>query len=215
MKVKMDISQSRRSYTHARLRREDLTSDPLELFTLWMKEACEAKLADPTGMVIATVDEAGQPFQRSVLLKQFDERGFVFFTNLGSRKAQQIAHNNKISLLFPWYDLDRQVAVTGNSERLPTLDVLKYFRTRPRDSQIGAYISEQSSRISARKILEAKFLEMKKKFSEGEIPLPSFWGGYRIIPHSIEFWQGQPNRLHDRFLYEREGEGWHIERLSP
>ncbi|MDR1827079.1 MAG: pyridoxamine 5'-phosphate oxidase [Methylobacteriaceae bacterium] len=210
-----DVSQSRREYTKGGLRRENLTKNPLDLFDLWLRQACDSGIDDPTGMCVATVDETGQPYQRMVLLKHYDARGFVFYTNLGSRKARHIAGDARVSLLFPWHMLDRQVIVLGAAERVGNLEVLKYFHSRPRESQIAAYASRQSSRISARGILEAKFLEIAQKFKEGEIPLPRFWGGFRVIPQSIEFWQGGTNRLHDRFLYERAGDGWSVDRLAP
>ncbi|MBS0847470.1 pyridoxamine 5'-phosphate oxidase [Citrobacter sp. JGM124] len=209
------IAHLRREYTQGGLRRQQLTETPLPLFERWLAQACEAKLADPTAMVVATVDEHGQPYQRIVLLKHYDERGMVFYTNLGSRKAQQIEHNARISLHFPWHMLERQVMVQGIAERLSTLEVLKYFHSRPRDSQIGAWVSKQSSRISARGILEGKFLELKQKFQSGEVPLPSFWGGFRVSIEQMEFWQGGANRLHDRFLYQRNENGWNIDRLAP
>lgn len=209
------IAHLRREYTQGGLRRQNLTDTPLPLFERWLAQACEAKLADPTAMVVATVDENGQPFQRIVLLKHYDEKGLVFYTNLGSRKAQQIEHNNRVSLHFPWHMLERQVMVQGTAERLSTFEVLKYFHSRPRDSQIGAWVSKQSSRISARGILESKFFELKQKFQNGEIPLPSFWGGYRVSIDQMEFWQGGAHRLHDRFLYQRTDDGWNIDRLAP
>ncbi|WP_435926614.1 pyridoxamine 5'-phosphate oxidase [Dryocola sp. BD613] len=209
------IAHLRREYTKGGLRRRDLTDKPLDLFERWLGQACEAKLADPTAMVVATVDEHGQPYQRIVLLKHFDERGLVFYTNLGSRKAQHLENNPRISLHFPWHMLDRQVMVQGTAERLSTLEVMKYFHSRPRDSQIGAWVSKQSSRISARGILESKFLELKQKFQQGDIPLPSFWGGYRVSITQMEFWQGGEHRLHDRFLYQREADAWKINRLAP
>lgn len=214
-----DVADSRREYTRGGLRRSDLTAEPLPLFEHWLKQACDAKLADPTAMVVATVDEQGQPYQRIVLLKHYDEKGLVFYTNLGSRKAQQLANNSRISLLFPWHMLDRQVIVLGQAERLSTLEVMKYFTSRPKDSQIGAWVSQQSSRISARGVLESKFLELKQKFSKGEVPLPSFWGGFRVKVDSMEFWQGGEHRLHDRFIYQRDTAesqtGWKIDRLAP
>jgi len=147
----------------------------------------------------------------------------VFYTNLGSRKAQQLGQNPKISLLFPWHMLDRQVIVLGEAERLSTLEVMKYFTSRPKDSQIAAWVSQQSSRISARGVLEGKFLELKQKFSKGEVPLPTFWGGFRVKVNSMEFWQGGENRLHDRFIYQRQvnddakdaSPQWQIDRLAP
>ncbi len=209
------IAHLRREYTRGGLRREDLPADPLDLFEHWLDQAIAAQLPDPTAMCVATVDPQGQPWQRIVLLKQFDQRGMVFYTNLGSRKAQHLENNPRISLLFPWHMLERQVMVTGSVERLSMLEVMKYFHSRPRDSQLGAWVSKQSSRISARGVLEAKFLEIKQKFQQGEVPLPSFWGGYRIIMESVEFWQGGAHRLHDRFFYQRGVDGWEIDRLAP
>ena len=211
----MDIADLRREYTKGGLHRDELPLDPLDLFEKWLRQACDAKLPDPTAMSIATVDEGGRPYQRIVLLKHYDAQGFVFYTNLGSRKAQHIAKNNQVSLLFPWHTLDRQVHVTGVAEPLSPLEVVKYFHSRPKDSQIAAWVSQQSSRISARSMLEAKFMELKQKFANGEIPLPSFWGGFRVRFDSIEFWQGGAHRLHDRFLFTRMVEHWHVDRLAP
>ncbi len=213
----VDLSAIRRQYTQGGLRSKDLTQNPLDLFERWMGQARDANLSDPTAMVLATVDPEGQPFQRIVLLKHFNKDGFVFYTNLGSRKAQHIANNAKVSLLFPWHPLDRQIDIVGTAVRLSQKDVLKYFLTRPKESQISAWASKQSSRISGRQLLEAKYFELRKKFSEGEVPLPSFWGGYRVYPESYEFWQGGDNRLHDRFLYARDKDidSWQVERLAP
>ena len=211
----MDIADLRREYTKGGLHRDELPLDPLDLFEKWLRQACDAKLPDPTAMSIATVDKGGRPYQRIVLLKHYDAQGFVFYTNLGSRKAQHIAKNNQVSLLFPWHTLDRQVHVTGVAEPLSPLEVVKYFHSRPKDSQIAAWVSQQSSRISARSMLEAKFMELKQKFANGEIPLPSFWGGFRVRFDSIEFWQGGAHRLHDRFLFTRMAEHWHVDRLAP
>ncbi|KLN66702.1 MULTISPECIES: pyridoxamine 5'-phosphate oxidase [Vibrio] len=211
----MELDEIRREYTKGGLRRKDLLPDPIAQFDLWLKQAIEAKLTDPTAMTVATVDETGQPFQRIVLLKNVDEQGFVFYTNLGSRKAQHIEHNAKVSLHFPWHPLERQVHITGVAEKLTVVENMQYFSSRPKSSQLAAIASKQSSRISARGVLEGKFLELKKKFEAGEIPVPSFWGGYRIRPESIEFWQGGENRLHDRFLFSKDREAWHIDRLAP
>ncbi|KHT18530.1 pyridoxamine 5'-phosphate oxidase [Pectobacterium brasiliense] len=210
-----DIADIRREYTRGGLRRSDLPANPLDLFERWLKQACDAKLADPTAMSVSTVDEHGQPYQRIVLLKHYDEKGMVFYTNMGSRKAHHLENNPRISLLFPWHMLERQVIVLGRVEKLPALEVLKYFHSRPKDSQIGAWVSRQSSRISARGVLESKFLELKQKFQNGEVPLPSFWGGFRVVIDSVEFWQGGEHRLHDRFFYQRQDEGWQIDRLAP
>lgn len=214
-----DLSDIRREYLKDGLRRVDLPDDPFELFTKWMMQVKDAELIDPTAMSVATVDENGQPWQRLVLLKRFDHSGFVFFTNLESRKSAQIKQNSQVSLLFPWHILERQVAITGQAEPLSHAQVLKYFVTRPKGSQIAAWVSKQSSRLSTRQALETKFAEMKAKFAKGEIPLPKFWGGYRVSPSTIEFWQGGANRLHDRFLYEKsnaaDNSKWQINRLAP
>lgn len=211
----MELEDIRREYTKGGLRRKDLLADPVQQFDLWLKQAIEAKLTDPTAMTVATVDESGQPFQRIVLLKHVDEQGFVFYTNLGSRKASQIEVNAKVSLHFPWHPMERQVHIAGVAEKLSVVENMKYFSSRPKDSQLAAIASKQSSRISARGVLEGKFLELKQKFEKGEIPVPSFWGGFRIKPTSIEFWQGGEHRLHDRFLFSKEAEAWHIDRLAP
>lgn len=211
----IDVADLRREYMNGGLRRHELTEQPLVLFEKWLKQACEARLSDPTAMCVATVDENGQPYQRIVLLKHFDEHGLVFYTNLGSRKASHLEHNQRVSLLFPWYPLERQVCFLGKAEKLSPVEVIKYFHSRPKDSQIAAWASQQSSRISARGVLESKFLELKQKFQNGEVPLPSFWGGYRVTFDSVEFWQGRENRLHDRFIYQKSSQGWDIERLAP
>ncbi|MEH0667390.1 pyridoxamine 5'-phosphate oxidase [Vibrio scophthalmi] len=211
----MELEDIRREYTKGGLRRKDLSADPIEQFDLWLKQAVDAKLTDPTAMTVATVDANGQPFQRIVLLKHVDQQGFVFYTNLGSRKAQHIDGNAKVSLHFPWHPLERQVHITGVAEKLSVVENMKYFSSRPKESQIAAIASKQSSRISARGILEGKYLELKKKFEKGEIPVPSFWGGYRIRPESIEFWQGGEHRLHDRFLFSKQQDNWLVDRLAP
>lgn len=211
----MELEDIRREYTKGGLRRKDLLADPITQFDFWLKQAIDAGLTDPTAMTVATVDESGQPFQRIVLLKDVDQNGFIFYTNLGSRKAQQIEANSKVSLHFPWHPLERQVHITGVAEKLSAVENMKYFSSRPKASQLAAIASKQSSRISARGVLEGKFLELKKKFEQGEIPVPSFWGGFRIKPQSIEFWQGGEHRLHDRFLFSKDAEEWHIDRLAP
>ena len=208
----INVAPLRRSYTMSGLSREDLTEKPITLFEKWLQAAIDAGLYDPNAMVVSTVNKEGQPHSRIVLLKNYDENSLVFFTNLGSKKAHDIADNPKVSILFPWYFLERQVIFTGTAEKLPISDVLKYFHSRPRDSQLGAWASHQSSRISARSILESKFMELKEKFKNGEIPLPSFWGGYRVTFDSVEFWQGRENRLHDRFFYQKDADGNFIKR---
>ncbi|OCH58511.1 pyridoxamine 5'-phosphate oxidase [Aliivibrio fischeri] len=211
----MELEDIRRDYSLGGLRRADLPQEPVDLFELWLKQAVEAKLTDPTAMTVATVDENRQPFQRIVLLKHFDKTGFVFYTNLSSRKAQQLEHHSKISLHFPWHPLERQVHITGTAEKLTALENMKYFTSRPKESQIAAWASKQSSRLTARAALEGKYLELKQKFAKGEIPVPKFWGGFRIKIDSIEFWQGGDHRLHDRFLYSKDQNDWQIDRLAP
>lgn len=203
-------------YDRDELRREKLCNDPFEQFAAWVHEACESDLVEPNATSLTTAGADGRPTQRTVLLKGFDERGFVFYTNLESRKARQISENANVSLLFPWLALHRQVAISGVAERVPASEALAYFVTRPFGSQIGAWASPQSQVVSARALLEAKWEEAKRKFQEGRVPMPSFWGGFRVVPREIEFWQGRGHRLHDRFLYTRQEDGsWKIERLAP
>lgn len=213
----MALDQIRREYLQGGLRREDLPADPLTLFELWQKQAISCGLTDPTAMVVATVGPDGQPSQRLVLLKQLDARGFVFYTNYGSRKAQEIAGNPRVSLLFPWHAMERQVKICGSAEKVSVAESIKYFMTRPRDSQLAAWASQQSTPLTSRDVLMRQLARMKEKFEHGEVPLPDFWGGIRVYPHEIEFWQGGANRLHDRFEYTRQdgGEPWRIQRLAP
>ena len=212
----MDINKLRKEYTSPVLSREMLAPDPFRQFEQWFSEACKAELPEPNAMSLATVAADGQPTLRTVLLKLFDRNGFVFFTNYSSRKAQQIAENQQVALLFPWITLARQVAITGKAEKVSTAESARYFASRPRDSQLGAWISQQSSVLSSRQLLMMELDKIKTKFFNGEIPLPDFWGGYRVRPASIEFWQGQTSRLHDRFLYTHQDDAsWSIERLAP
>lgn len=212
----MNLEEMRRNYASRALDQSDLAADPFAQFDHWMREAVETQLLEPNAMGLATVGADGQPTLRTVLLKGFDARGLVFYTNHESTKALEIAGNPRVALLFQWLPLERQVTVTGRAERISAIESVKYFLTRPRDSQIGAWASQQSLIITNRSLLEAKFAEMKAKFSAGEIPLPSFWGGYRVTPQTFEFWQGRPSRLHDRFRYERQaGDQWKIDRLMP
>jgi pyridoxamine 5'-phosphate oxidase len=215
----MDIHALREDYQKGELRRKDLQDDPFNQFEIWFQQACNAELLEPNAMTLATVSEQGQPFMRTVLLKYFDRQGFVFFTNYESRKANQIEANHRVSMLFTWLPLQRQVHITGTAEKVTTAESLAYFSSRPRGSQLGAWTSQQSSIISSRQLLLMQFEEIKNKFLEGEIPLPSFWGGYRIVPNSFEFWQGCTNRLHDRFLYSHQRghqeDQWQIQRLAP
>jgi pyridoxamine 5'-phosphate oxidase len=212
----MQLEGRRREYRYGRLNRDSLQSSPFAQFSNWMATALKSDMPDPTAMSVGTVDEKGRPWQRIVLLKHFDDRGFVFYTNLGSRKAREIAQNPRVSLLFPWFQMDRQVIVGGTAQRVTSAEVLKYFLSRPRDSQLAAWASRQSSRLTSRQALEAQFMQMRDKFRQGEIPLPDFWGGFRIVPDEFEFWQGGEHRLHDRFHYQLQSGGdWHISRLAP
>ena len=211
-------SQLREKLMATGLESSNLNANPIKQFENWYSETCNTDISESSAMILATVDAQGQPWQRTVLLKLFDEKGFVFFTNYSSRKAEHIEANNKVSLLFPWHPLGRQVKITGTAEKISTADSLKYFLSRPRGSQIGAWASHQSKVVKNRALLDAMFDEVKHKFSDGEIPLPSFWGGYRIEPKTVEFWQARDSRLHDRFIYQRDETGrWSMEpeRLAP
>ncbi len=212
----MNIADMRAEYASVGLRREAMAADPVVQFKLWFEQACAAGILEPNAMSLATAWKDGRPSARTVLLKQYDERGFVFFTNLESKKAQQLAENAQGCLLFPWLGLERQVIIHGPVEKTSTAETIRYFVTRPLGSQLAAWASQQSSAVTSRKLLESKWEEMKRKFANGQVPLPSFWGGYRVKPVEFEFWQGRANRLHDRFRYLRQLDGaWVIERLAP
>ncbi|MBI2518357.1 MAG: pyridoxamine 5'-phosphate oxidase [Opitutae bacterium] len=212
----MNLEEMRRHYAQRQLDQGDLNPSPFRQFDLWMREAIETELLEPNAMSLATVGADGQPTIRTVLLKGFDERGLVFYTNYESTKSRQIEGNPRVAVVFPWLPLERQAIVTGRAAKISAAESLKYFLSRPRDSQIGAWASRQSEVITTRSLLETKFAEMKAKFAAGEVPLPSHWGGYRITPETFEFWQGRPSRMHDRFRYTRQTDGsWQIERLMP
>ena len=208
-----DLSNLRKEYLKSGIVKDNLKSNPIEQFSLWFDQAIEANIIEPSAMSLATSDD--YIGIRTVLLKFFDDKGFVFFTNYESKKSKQLQNNPQAALLFPWLALERQVKIIGSVEKITKLESLKYFSSRPKDSQTGAWSSQQSSKISSRAILVDQFAVMKKKFANGEIPLPDFWGGYRVVPQSIEFWQGRESRLHDRLIYERKDNGWDISRLSP
>ncbi len=212
----MDIGDLRREFMSLGLDRDALQEQPVDQFTIWFQQAVNAGIMDPNAMSLATANARGVPSLRTVLLKFFDHDGFVFYTNYGSRKAHQIAENNRVALLFPWLTLNRQVKIEGKVEKVGTATSLKYFSSRPRGSQLGAWCSQQSTVITSRQFLEMRLAEMKDKFHNGQIPLPSFWGGYRVKPERIEFWQGRENRLHDCFEYTvQENDCWQIQRLAP
>ncbi len=211
-----DVAAMRRQYHLGALREADMPADPIALFTAWFRAAVSAPIIDPSAMSLATAGTDGRPLVRSVLLKNYDDRGFVFYTNLESRKARQLKENPHAALLFPWLLLERQVIVTGAVERLATVDAVKYFLSRPRDSQLSAWASQQSAPISSRQVLELEWAALKRKFAAGAVPMPDFWGGFRVVPATIEFWQGGPDRLHDRIHYTRDSaQGWQIARLAP
>jgi len=211
----MNLGDLRKEYTQQGLLEADMDKDPIRQFERWFQQALEGGIEEPNAMSLATVSPEGQPYQRTVLLKFFDARGFVFYTNYGSRKSKQIEANPRVSLLFFWKELHRQVHITGRAEKVSRVESLRYFASRPRGSQLGAWVSAQSQIIQSRSLLMAQFEKIKEKFAQGEVPLPDFWGGYRIVPSSLEFWQGRANRLHDRLIYEANGDRWELSRMSP
>ncbi len=213
----MDLFEFRNEYLKGGLEREMLSENPFEQFKEWFNHAVECKVAEPNAMVVSTVSAKGMPSSRVVLLKSWDERGFVFYTNYKSQKATDLEANNNICAIFSWLDLERQLRIEGTAEKVSTAESLRYFISRPFGSRLGAWVSQQSSIISSRSLLEMQFQKMKEKFANGEVPLPDFWGGIRIIPKRFEFWQGRANRLHDRFAYEKidDGNKWKISRLQP
>ncbi|RKN41691.1 pyridoxamine 5'-phosphate oxidase [Streptomyces hoynatensis] len=195
---------------------KQLAADPFEQFSRWFAQVAESGLHEPNAMVLSTADGAGRPSSRTVLMKQFDRRGFVFFTNYGSRKGREIEANPRVALLFPWHGIARQVIVTGTAERTGRDESVAYFRTRPHGSQLGAWASEQSSKVASRDELDRMYAALAERYPEGvDVPAPPQWGGYRVVPETVEFWQGRENRLHDRLRYVREGAGWAVERLCP
>ncbi|MCB1089053.1 MAG: pyridoxamine 5'-phosphate oxidase [Verrucomicrobiae bacterium] len=212
----LDPSFQRRSYERGSLSRDQLAADPVEQFRQWFTDATSTpEVIEPNAMTLSTVDEEGQPSSRTVLLKAYDERGFVFFTNYESRKAADIAGNPKVALLFPWLALERQLKIQGVAEKISRTETVKYFLSRPIGHRLGAWVSNQSRVVSSRSLLLAKLDEMKRKFADGEVPCPDFWGGYRVVPSRFEFWQGGKDRIHDSFAYRRDGDEWKIERLAP
>lgn len=212
----MDLSAFREEYLKETLHRRDLAASPFEQFDVWFRQALKSGIAEPNAMSLATCTPGGLPSLRTVLLKYYDERGYVFFTNYTSRKAQEMTANPEVCMLLPWVVLERQIIVCGRVEKISRAETLKYFLTRPRESQLGAWVSHQSQVVSTRKLLMMKLQELKRKFAEGQVPLPDFWGGFRIVPHHMEFWQGGPGRVHDRFMYTLMADGsWSIERLQP
>lgn len=210
-----ELHHLREHYAGQPLLELDLDPDPVAQFRKWFGEARESGIPEPNAMTLGTAGSDGRVSLRTVLLKAYDAKGFVFFTNYGSRKASQIGQNPSASILFPWVSLARQVEISGPVEKISAAESLAYFLSRPHGSRLGAWVSEQSTIISSREVLRAKYAELKEKFASGEIPKPEGWGGYRVVPQRIEFWQGGEDRLHDRLVYTHAGEGWTISRLAP
>ena len=211
-----DLGALRREYGDAGLDDPDLAPDPIAMFRQWLADTVASGLHEPNAMVVSTVSASGTPSSRMVLLKDLDDRGFVFYTNLDSRKGRDLAENPRCALLFPWHDLQRQVRVEGVAEQVDPEQTAAYFRSRPRASQIGAWASPQSSEVASRAELEAGYAETERRFEGVEVPVPPYWSGVRVRPEVVEFWQGRKGRMHDRLVYRRDGEaGWTTGRLAP
>jgi pyridoxamine 5'-phosphate oxidase len=215
MNPAQDLKDLRVDYGREPLEETGLATDPIAQFRHWFDEAAASGIPEPNAMSLATADDAGYPSCRTVLLKDLDERGFVFFTNYTSRKGRHLATNPRAAILFPWIALERQVEVTGRVEKLDDAESTAYFDSRPRGSRIGAWVSNQSTEIPSRQFLLERNDAFEKRFASGPIPRPDFWGGFRVIPETIEFWQGGHDRLHDRFRYTKTGDSWIRARLSP
>jgi pyridoxamine 5'-phosphate oxidase len=212
----ISIANLRKEYTLAGLRRIELETDPMVQFQKWFQQALAANLAEPNAMVLATADREGRPSARVMLLKAVDERGFTFFTNYESHKGRELAENPHAALTFFWPDLERQVRITGTVEKVSREESAAYFAQRPKGSRLAAWVSCQSQSIADQTVLEKKLEELTVKYPGEEVPVPPYWGGYLLAPATVEFWQGRPNRLHDRFQYRRQPDNrWAIERLSP
>ncbi|WP_374774538.1 pyridoxamine 5'-phosphate oxidase [Streptomyces sp. NBC_01310] len=212
----IDPAMMRKQYRSEIVHQETLAGSPMDQFALWFQQAADSHLFEPNAMIVSTATADGRPSSRTVLMKQFDGRGFVFFTNYASRKGREIAENPYVSLLFPWHPISRQVVVTGTATRIGRDETAAYFRSRPHGSQLGAWASEQSSVIGSRAELDRRYAELAARYPEGEqVPVPPEWGGMRVVPDAVEFWQGHENRLHDRLRYVLDADEWRVERLCP
>jgi pyridoxamine 5'-phosphate oxidase len=211
----MDLHKLRKEYRDEPLFQKDLPQNPIDFLKKWIEEAVKADLPEPNAMTLATASQGGIPSARTVLLKEVEERGLIFYTDYHSRKAREIEENPRVALVFCWLELERQVVVTGKAEKLSRQESSHYFSKRPRGAQVEAWASSQGTPLSSRKVLEDRFAELKRRFEGKEIPLPDHWGGVLVVPGTLEFWSGRENRLHDRFQYQREGTKWKINRLSP
>lgn len=212
----IDPAMMRKQYRSEIVEEGSLAESPMDQFALWFQQAADSHLFEPNAMVVSTATPDGRPSSRTVLMKQFDGRGFVFFTNYASRKGREVAENPHVALLFPWHPIARQVIVTGTASRIGRDETAAYFRSRPHGSQLGAWASEQSSVIGSRAELDRRYAELEARYPEGEqVPVPPEWGGLRVVPEAVEFWQGHENRLHDRLRYVLDGDKWHVERLCP
>ncbi len=212
----MDVSGLREEYGRGGLDLPDLAADPIEMFERWLRQAVEAGVHEPNAMVLSTATPEGGPSSRMVLLKGVGSDGFVFYTNHASRKGAELAANPRCALLFPWHPLERQVRVEGAASVIPEGEVEAYFRSRPRGAQLGAWASDQSRPVASRSALAASYARVQERFGDvGPVPVPPEWGGYRVRPEVVEFWQGRPSRMHDRLVYRRDDDGWTTERLAP
>jgi pyridoxamine 5'-phosphate oxidase len=211
----MDLSGLREEYGRGGLDLPDLAADPIEMFGRWLRQAVDAGVHEPNAMVLSTATPEGGPSSRMVLLKGVGPDGFVFYTNRASRKGADLAADARCALLFPWHPLERQVRIEGVASVLPADEVEAYFRSRPRGAQLGAWASDQSRPVASRSALAASYARVQERFGDGPLPVPPEWGGYRVSPQVVEFWQGRPSRMHDRLVYRRDGDGWTTERLAP